>query len=94
MKRLDASEVESELKELDGWSLDEGKLHKKFTFEDFRAAFAFMTRVAKLADEQDHHPEWFNVYNEVEVHLTSHDAGGISERDFRLARGMDSVVAP
>lgn len=92
MKKLDASEVKRRLVELEGWSLNEGKLHKKYTFEDFKEAFAFMTRVAKLADEQDHHPEWFNVYDKVEVHLSTHDVGGISERDFRLAHAMDSVV--
>ncbi|MFT6110630.1 MAG: 4a-hydroxytetrahydrobiopterin dehydratase [Planctomycetota bacterium] len=93
MKQLDAAAVESELARLDGWSLDGAKLHKTYTFPDFVEAFAFMTRVAVLAEEQDHHPEWRNVYRTVEVHLTTHDAGGISERDFRLARSMDLAVA-
>lgn len=93
INQLDAAAVESELARLDGWSLDGAKLHKTYTFPDFVEAFAFMTRVAVLAEEQDHHPEWRNVYRTVEVHLTTHDAGGISERDFRLARSMDLAVA-
>ena len=94
MKKLDASTVESELAGMDGWSLADGKLHKTYMFSDFVEAFAFMTRVARLAEDQEHHPEWRNVYRRVEVHLTTHDAGGISENDFTLARAMDGVVAP
>lgn len=94
MKRLDASVVQIELGNLVGWSLEGDKLHKKYTFADFVGAFAFMTRVAKLAEEHNHHPEWRNVYGMVEVCLTTHDVGGISESDFQLARAMDLVVSP
>ncbi len=73
---------------LPGWDLADGKLHRKFEFADFPRAFAFMTRVAFAAEAKNHHPEWFNVYNRVEVWLTTHDAGGITEKDFELARVM------
>ncbi len=67
------------------WSVREEKLCKTFKFADFVAAFGFMTQVAMLAERANHHPEWFNVYNTVSISLTTHDAGGISKRDFELA---------
>lgn len=81
------------LGDLPGWSLArEGKaIERKFEFADFSAAFAFMTRVALLAEKADHHPEWFNVYNRVEITLTTHDAGGLSERDVKMARAIDAL---
>ena len=77
-----------------GWRVVDGKpaIAKTFTFADFNAAFGFMTRVALKADAMDHHPEWFNVYNRVEVTLTTHDAGGVTERDVALAQFMDSIA--
>ncbi|MFC3093456.1 4a-hydroxytetrahydrobiopterin dehydratase [Alteromonas sediminis] len=71
------------------WQLKEGKLYRLFKFDDFSSAFSWMTKMAIWAEKQDHHPEWFNVYNRVEVYLTTHDAGGISERDFKLAEVMN-----
>jgi 4a-hydroxytetrahydrobiopterin dehydratase len=76
--------------DLAGWSLAHGKLHREYKFADFNAAFAFMTRGALWAERHDHHPEWFNVYNKVVVDLTTHDAGGISERDLAFARFLES----
>lgn len=73
------------------WRLGEGRLRRELVFEDFNAAFAFMTRVARLAEEQSHHPEWSNVYQRVSISLWTHDAGGISERDFRLALGIEAA---
>ena len=64
---------------------------RDFVFKDFKTAFAFMTQVAQAADEQDHHPEWFNVYNKVNVLLTTHDCQGLSQRDFKLAKVMDAA---
>ena len=64
---------------------------KKFTFKDFNEAFGFMTRVAIKADKMDHHPEWFNVYNRVEVTLSTHDCSGLSQKDIKLAQFMDQV---
>ncbi|WP_444667562.1 4a-hydroxytetrahydrobiopterin dehydratase [Cereibacter changlensis] len=78
-----------------GWSHDgkRGSISKTFTFRNFIDAFGFMTRAALWAEKWDHHPEWRNVYKVVEVTLTTHDAGGLTERDLRLARKMDSLVA-
>jgi 4a-hydroxytetrahydrobiopterin dehydratase len=75
------------------WQLAGGKLHKGFRFPDFVAAFGFMTRAALVAERMDHHPEWLNVYNRVEVDLSTHDAGGITALDFELARRMEELVA-
>ena len=82
------------LKELAGWTLREDGLamSRTFTFADFNEAFGFMTRVALYADKADHHPEWFNVYNRVEMTLTTHDAGGLSERDLAMARFIAGIV--
>jgi 4a-hydroxytetrahydrobiopterin dehydratase len=82
------------LAQLPGWAAVPGKdaLTKTFKFADFNAAFGFMTRVALKADQLDHHPEWFNVYNRVEVVLTTHDADGVSELDVTLAKFMDSIA--
>jgi 4a-hydroxytetrahydrobiopterin dehydratase len=93
---LEAAEITQLLSEHPEWSLArEGKaITRTFQFKDFSAAWGFMSRVALLAESQDHHPEWFNVYAKVEVTLTTHDAGetgGLSQRDARLARAIDGV---
>ena len=77
------------------WSQVPGRdaLHRAFRFANFSAAWGFMARVALLAEAQDHHPEWSNVYNKVEITLTTHDAGGLSARDVRLARAIDALAA-
>ncbi|MFT4254344.1 MAG: 4a-hydroxytetrahydrobiopterin dehydratase [Caulobacter sp.] len=82
------------LAQLEGWTAADGKdaIEKTFKFADFNAAFGFMTRVAIEADKRDHHPEWFNVYNRVEVTLTTHDCDGVSERDVQLATFMDAIA--
>jgi 4a-hydroxytetrahydrobiopterin dehydratase len=67
-------------------------LQKSFKFSDFNAAFGFMARVALAAEQMNHHPEWFNVYNRVDVTLSTHDAGGVTEKDFKLAEIMDSFI--
>lgn len=79
---------------LPGWALVEGRdaLFREFRFENFNAAFGFMARVALLAEQQDHHPEWFNVWNRVAITLTTHDAGGLSKRDIKLAQAIDGVA--
>lgn len=78
----------------DGWDVVDGALHRRLTFADFAAAFAFMTRVAKIAEEQDHHPDWSNSWNVVEISLRSHDVGGvITERDVRLAQRINEVLS-
>ena len=80
---------------LAGWRVlaDRDALHRAFMFRDFSAAWAFMSRVALLAEKHDHHPEWFNVYNKVEITLTTHDAGGLSQRDVALASAIDALLA-
>ena len=82
------------LGQLNGWSAVDGRdaINKTFKFRDFNAAFGFMTRVALMADKLDHHPEWFNVYNRVEVTLATHDAEGVTELDVQLAGFMDLVA--
>jgi 4a-hydroxytetrahydrobiopterin dehydratase len=79
---------------LSGWREvpDRDAIHRDFTFRDFNEAFGFMARVAAMAERMDHHPEWFNVYNRIEVTLSTHDAGGVSERDVALARFMDEIA--
>ena len=80
--------------QLTGWAAADGRdaIVKTFRFDDFNAAFGFMTRAALKADKLDHHPEWFNVYNRVEVLLATHDADGVTELDVKLARFMDEVA--
>ncbi|MCB2050614.1 MAG: 4a-hydroxytetrahydrobiopterin dehydratase [Novosphingobium sp.] len=91
--RLNASERDAALALLPGWTLAQDGLaiERTYTFADFSAAFAFMTRVALLAEQQDHHPEWSNVYNRVEITLTTHDAGGLSVRDVEMAKAIDAL---
>ncbi|MFT6969108.1 MAG: 4a-hydroxytetrahydrobiopterin dehydratase [Cellvibrionaceae bacterium] len=89
--------VETSLKELNNgsenlWSVKEEKLNREFKFPNFILAFGFMTQVAILAEKADHHPEWSNVYNSVVINLTTHDAGGISKKDFELAQKISQLV--
>jgi len=93
--RLTDEQRTNALTELAGWSLVEGReaIQKTFTFKNFNQAFGFMTRVALLAEPMDHHPEWFNVYNRVEVTLSTHDVDGLSEMDVRMAKAMDTFAA-
>ena len=77
---------------LDGWSVEDGKLHKEYVFEDFVAAFGFMASGALCAERRNHHPEWFNVYNRVRIDLSTHDAGGITTFDVELANDFDRIA--
>ncbi len=88
---LSEREVSEALAALEGWTLEGGKLHREFRFGDFSEAFGFMTRAALVAETMNHHPEWFNVYGRVVVDLTTHDAGGLTELDFALARRMNEL---
>ncbi len=94
-EKLSPDEREKALAGLAGWSAVEGRdaIAKSFRFADFNGAFGFMSRVALMAEKMDHHPEWFNVYNKVEVTLSTHDAGGLTELDLRLARFCDKAAA-
>ncbi|MEE4278746.1 MAG: 4a-hydroxytetrahydrobiopterin dehydratase [Halieaceae bacterium] len=90
---LSDAELHAALDELPGWSVEDGKLYREFSFDDFVAAFAFMTAAALCAERANHHPEWFNVYNRVRVWLTTHDAGGLTRRDTDLAGEMSRLAA-
>ncbi|MEM7582908.1 MAG: 4a-hydroxytetrahydrobiopterin dehydratase [Acidobacteriota bacterium] len=91
VEKLSQEAIEQRLGELDGWTLADGKLHKEYAFDDFVTAFGFMSSVALVAEGMNHHPEWFNVYNRVVIDLTTHDAGGISELDFKFAARADAL---
>ncbi len=92
MKKLDPESRAAAMKDLPEWSEVSGRdaIARKFVFKDFNAAFAFMTRVALLAEKMDHHPEWSNVYNKVEVTLSTHDAGGVTDKDIAMAKAMEA----
>ena len=89
---LRALELEQALASLDGWEVKDGKLHREYSFANFVEAFGFMARAALVAERTDHHPEWFNVYRTVRVDLTTHESGGITERDTALARAMNALA--
>jgi 4a-hydroxytetrahydrobiopterin dehydratase len=93
-QKLDAEARKTILTRLPGWRLVDGRdaISRTFTFKDFNAAFGFMTRTALAAERLDHHPEWSNAWNRVEVTLSSHDAGGLTERDLKLAEIMDRIA--
>ena len=93
-EKLERAEVASALEALEGWESVDGRdaISAKFRFKDFNEAFGFMTRVALIAEKMDHHPEWFNVYNRVEVVLTTHDAGGVTSLDVMLAGAMNKLA--
>jgi 4a-hydroxytetrahydrobiopterin dehydratase len=90
--RLTAKDIDSRLSALRGWKHVKGKLHGAFAFTDFSEAFAFMTRVALAAEKMNHHPDWSNAWNKVTVDLATHDAGGITELDFKLAAEIDKIA--
>jgi 4a-hydroxytetrahydrobiopterin dehydratase len=92
VEKLSPTEIEERLAALPDWGLDRHKLFRHFVFENFVEAFGFMSQVALVAETMNHHPEWSNAWNRVEIYLTSHDAGGITERDFALARRIDSLL--
>lgn len=90
--KLSPSEIEERLKALPRWAYEEGRLKREFRFAGFSEAFGFMSRVALFAEKTDHHPDWTNVFNRVTVALETHDAGGVTELDFRLAAEMDRIA--
>ena len=94
-QKLTGEARKSALARVNGWSETAGRdaIMKKFVFKDFNQAFGFMTRAALVAEKMDHHPEWFNVYKTVEVTLSTHDAGGLTDLDVKLAEAMDKIAA-
>jgi len=95
MAKLTIEDLKAALKRLPDWQIANGReaILRKYQFVDFDAAFTFMTRTALLAAKMDHHPEWFNVYNKVDVTLATHDAGGVTQKDIDLATAMDGYAA-
>ena len=91
ISKLSDKEIQSHLAALPDWSLEDGQLHRRFVFRDFVTAFGFMSQVALLAERADHHPEWSNTYKTVDIRLSTHEAGGISERDFTLAKEINAL---
>lgn len=94
VEKIAKAELMDALIGLNGWQSLSGRdaIAKSFKFANFRQAFAFMTQVALLAEKADHHPEWSNVYNRVDIVLTTHDAGGVSQRDIELAENIDKIT--
>jgi 4a-hydroxytetrahydrobiopterin dehydratase len=91
--KMTQERIEEALAKAPAWTVKDGKLHRELRFDGFVEAFGFMTSVALAAEAMNHHPEWFNVWNKVVIDLTTHDAGGISERDFKLAAVIDKLAA-
>ena len=93
IRKLSDDEVQEKLKSVPQWTIEDGKLRRSFEFADFTTAFSFMTKVALAAEKMDHHPEWFNVYNRVNIALITHDCQGLSEFDFELAQAADRFAS-
>lgn len=89
--KLTAAKIATALDGVPGWTHSGDGISRQYEFADFVQAFAFMARVALLAEKADHHPEWSNIYNKVDIRLTTHDAGGLSNRDFALAKAIDDA---
>ena len=89
---LAPQQLSAALAQLPGWQLIDGAIEKTFTFKDFSAAFGFMTRTALLCESQNHHPEWSNVWHKVQMRLSTHEAGGVTERDICLAAAVQQLL--
>ncbi len=92
MEKLTEEQIQERLKSFEGWDYHDDALHTVFEFENFKEAFAAMTRIAFEAEKLSHHPEWSNVYNSLEIFLTTHDADGVTEKDFELAEIIDTLI--
>ncbi len=92
MKKLTEQEINENIKDLQYWDLEEGMLVTSLDFKNFADAFAMMTRIAFEAEANNHHPDWSNVYNNLTIRLTTHDAGGLTDKDFFLARRIEAII--
>ena len=92
VRQLSEGEIQQSLKESSDWSIKAGTLYRELTFPNFQDAFAFMTATALLSEKMDHHPDWSNTYNKVIIRLSTHECGGISERDFAWAKAADRIL--
>lgn len=93
MEKLSEKEIANRLEPLEGWEYADGGIECSFEFKNFKEAFSLMTRVAFECEAQNHHPDWSNVYNRLYVRLSTHDAGGVTEKDFNLAQSIESILA-
>ncbi len=92
MKKLSEQDIDKELNTLKGWSYTGKAIEKTFKLDNFKAAFAIMTRIAFECEAQDHHPDWSNVYNTLNISLSTHEVGGITEKDLKLARSIEEII--
>lgn len=92
MKKLTEQEIKDKLSSLEGWSYNDNSIQTSFEFENFKEAFTLMTRIAFEAEARNHHPDWRNVYNQLEISLSTHDSGGVTEKDFELAQAIEGIV--
>ena len=91
-QKLGDDEIQTRVAALDGWSIQDGKLHRELKFKDFSEAFGFMCRAAMVAESMNHHPEWFNVWATVRIDLNTHDAGGLTSLDFDMATKLNELL--
>jgi len=92
MEKLNPEQIEEKLKSLDGWEFNNNAIETSFEFKNFKEAFTVMTRIAFECEAQNHHPDWSNVYNSLQIRLNTHDAGGVTEKDFALARSIENII--
>lgn len=92
MEKLSKEEITKKLEDLQGWTFAKNAIHTSFQFDNFKDAFTVMTRIAFEAEALQHHPNWGNVYNQLEISLSTHDADGVTEKDFKLARAIEAIV--
>ena len=93
MKPMTEFEIQARMSTVEGWEFSDNAIHTNLEFNDFKDAFSVMTRIAFEAEKMDHHPDWSNVYNTLSISLSTHDAGGVTEKDFALAKIIDELVS-
>ena len=93
MEPLTDNEIDYNLTSLKGWKLDDGRITKKFELKNFKEVMAAMVKIGEVAEEMNHHPDWFNSYNKLNIKLSTHDAGGITMKDFELASSIEEIIA-
>ena len=92
MKKISDSEIKKNLEQLPDWEFVENAIETTLEFETFKDCFSIMTRIAFEVENQNHHPEWFNVYNKLSIRLSTHDAGGVTDKDFKLAKTIEAII--
>lgn len=92
MEKLKPEEIEKKLQSLEGWEYNNDAIETSFEFRNFKEAFTVMTRIAFECEAQNHHPDWSNVYNSLQIRLSTHDAGGVTEKDFTLAKSIENII--